>query len=230
MKLTMIYQRLLPVLFILTQAAFAGSSNTIEFFASNNTGTIGMETAFQRLRGEEQHDLQNAIAALMQRYHLEQGTMDEVLGAYQLSGSGAMTADNTETFSTSPYEKLKNQEAFYLAQKMATALKQESVAVFIPSRHAGTADLQLQFKQPLPTISAAIQAIHEKLPAKYGQAYSLHLRHAAGDYASAEVAEIEWLGSHTDASVVSSAFPTENVVTREGKAYLVYQNGKRKQL
>ncbi len=47
-------------LFLFTaNTAFANNESSVEFFASNNTKEINVQTAYDRLIGKEQSDLQN---------------------------------------------------------------------------------------------------------------------------------------------------------------------------
>lgn len=210
-------------MFISTQVS---AQHSIEFFASNNTGTIDAEAAYQRLTGNEQRDLHNSFNTIMQKNHIEQGKSDDVLGAYQMSGDH-VTADNTETFISSPYQSISETQAFRIAQQMAKTLKQESVAVLIPSGHRQIAELQIRFTSRQPTITEAIAMLRTQLPPQYSQAYSLHLTNTCADFSTAKVTAVEWLGSQTNYDEVKKAFPNEDVTYQYGKAYLVYPNGKK---
>lgn len=93
-------------LFILSLSTTSLASRlcSVEFFASNNTATIDLQTAYQRLKGNEQHQLQNSMINGLQKNHIEQGKFQDILGTYQMSDSGSITADNTDAFITSPYK------------------------------------------------------------------------------------------------------------------------------
>ena len=137
---------LITFLLFLTTELFANNNNisSVEFFASNNTGEIDLQTAFNRLKGSEQHELQNEIINVMQKKHIEQGRFEELLGTYRMSSDQHITADNSETFITSAYQKIPNEKIFNLAKELTNTLKQESIAVFIPSNQTAIGDTILK--------------------------------------------------------------------------------------
>lgn len=108
-------------------------NTSIEFFASNNTNKIDLQTAFNRLQGKEQQELQDDTIHLMQKEHMEQSKFDNVLGTYKMSDDQNITADNSEKITTSSFQKLPQIKIFEIATKLAKALNQESRAVFIPA-------------------------------------------------------------------------------------------------
>ena len=58
-------------------AVFAGNTHSSEFFASNNTKEIDLQTAYNRLTGIEQSHLQNSMINIMQKNHVEQGKFED---------------------------------------------------------------------------------------------------------------------------------------------------------
>lgn len=229
MKFAKIFAKIVGLLF-LSQVAFAYDHNSIVFFSSNNTHEITVETAYERLRGEEQQNLQDNIISVMQKNHIEQGKLEDIIGAYTSSTSQSFTADNTDIFNTSPYQKLSNEKAFMLAQKLAIMLNQESVGVFIPTKESIIGDITVRFTTYQPTIIEAINLLQNKLPPAYSRAFSLHLNNKYSNFKEATVSEIEWLGSNLKLAEIKDVFPQEKVLYRYGSAYLVYKNGQKERL
>lgn len=216
--------------FILSiNVAFAGSAHSSEFFASNNTKEIDLQTAFNRLTGVEQSNLQNRMINIMQKNHIEQGKFEDILGTYRMSSDKNITADNTEHFITSPEQNLTDEKVFSLAKELAIKLNQDSVAVLISSK-SSLGDITVSFTSHQPSINEVIGLLHDKLPEIYNQAFSLHLINKCGDFNNAKVAEVEWLGSKINLEVIKKAFPLEKIDSRYGKVFLVYQNGQKEQL
>lgn len=222
---------LIGCLFLLNiNVAYPVNNLPVEFFASNNTQEISLQTAYLRLTGVEQSALQNSIINIMQNNHIEQGTLEDILGTYRMSNDGNMTADNTEHLSTSPYQHLSHKESFSLARKMAITLKQDSVAVLIPNKSKTLAGISIHFTSQQPDINEVINILHAKLPGLYNQAFSLHLINNCGDYNHAKVAGIEWLGAKLNSDLVKEVFPLEKIILHYGKVYLVHQNGEKERL
>lgn len=212
------------MLFLMTTVVFAESS--VEFFVSNNTKEINLQTAYERLTGKEQQDLQNDLIDILQKNHIQQGKLQDMLGTYRMSSDQNITADNTERFTTSPRQHLFAERTFILAKQIAVAFNQESVAVFIPN-HSTIGDITVSFVSHQPTINELVSIVHDKLPASYSQAYSIHLSNRYESFENIKVEQIEWLGSNIQLSDVQRAFPDERVNYQYGKVFLVYQNGKR---
>lgn len=210
--------------------AFADHLRSVIFFASNNTGDIDVGTAYQRLKGQAQQDLQAQMITVMQQHHLEQGRTSDILGAYDLASTNQVTADNTESFLTSPYQFISEREIFRIAKELAVSLNQESVAIFLPAKRGSAGEVSVTFVTQQPTVNAAVAAIRNTLPAAYAEAYSLHLVPDTVDVNNAKVQSIEWLGSKTNYGDVKQAFPNDNVTYMNGTAYLVYKNGKKQPL
>jgi hypothetical protein len=215
------------LLFFVTSIVFANTS--VEFFASNNTKIINLQTAYEKLTGQEQLDLQNSMVDIMQQNHVEQGKFEDILGTYSMSSDQSMTADNSERFNTSPRQYLSDEKVFSLAKELATNLKQESVAVFI-SNQSTIGNITVSFTSHQPTISEIVNIVHEKLPSIYSQAFSLHLTNKCGGFDSAKVKEIEWLGSKMHLEDVQKVFPQEKINSKFGKVFLVFQNGQKEPL
>lgn len=219
-----------PIATIADNNSLSGTSSA-EFFASNNTNEIDLQTAFNRLRGEEQRELQNGTVNLMQKEHLEQSNFENLLGTYRMSSDQNVTADNSEKVITSPYQKLSSEKIFKIATELANILKQESVAVFIPTKDSMIGDTVLKLKSHHYTINETIAIIHEKLPPLYSQAFSLHLNNnMCSSFDNTTVEEVEWLGSKIKPDEIKKSFPLEEITNYHGKAYLVYKNGQREQL
>lgn len=214
----------------LSATALAAKPCSVEFFASNNTATIDLKTAYQRLIGDEERQLKNSMIGVLQKNHIEQGRFEDILGTYQMADNGNITADNTDAFITSPYQCISEQKAFYIAEQFANEMKQESVAVFITSSQPTIGELKIIFTAHQPSIKEIVSLIHDKLPPSYSQAFSLHLTSGYADFENAKVTEIEWLGSKININDIKNAFPGDNVSFQYGKAYLVYKNGQKEQL
>lgn len=210
-------------LVLMSQSSMAQQS--ITFFVSNNTKEISLGDAFQRLTGSAQDTLEKGMIHTLQKYHFEQGNTDRLLGTYQMNSDGETTADNTQTFTTSPYQFISTEQSFQLAQTFARQFRQESVAVFIPSSTSSSADAILRFKSVAKTIDETIQLLREKLPESYEKAFSLHLVNTAKGYDNARVQAVEWLGGAVQVKQLQAIFPNDSVTTHRGQAYLVYQDG-----
>ncbi|KTD49494.1 hypothetical protein Lrub_0593 [Legionella rubrilucens] len=203
---------------------------SVSFFASNNTGIIQPEQAYQRLLSEAQSHLKNTMITILQAHHMEQSQCEDGIGMYQMAGDGRLTADNGKIFTTSPYQKLTDETVLALSQQMATALHQESVAVFIPDEQAETADTTVHLNSHHYPLSQTIRLIHERLPADYTQAFTLHFDSKYGGFDQATISGIEWLGRNIDPAVIQTAFPEDKITTKHGKAFLVFKDGQVKTL
>ncbi len=203
------------------------ANTPIEFFSSNNNQEIDIRTAYDRLSSAPQKQLQNDTIRIMQNGHLQQGKFEDILGTYQMSTDKNITADNSEIFYTSPNQTLSKQQVFSLAVKLANALDQDSIAVFIPSEKSVLGSVSVHFTSPHHySINDMIKIVQQNLPISYRQAFSLHLNNTCNGFNHASVQTIEWLGSHIHISDIKKAFPQEKISTQNGIAYLVYKNGK----
>lgn len=220
-------------IFLFSSTIFADSANkpSAEFFLSNNTGEIDLQTAFKRLQGNEQHQLRNTIINIMQKKHFEQSSFVDVLGTYQMSDDQQITADNSEKVITSSYQSMPSAKVFDAAKELADILKQDSVAVFIPDNGSAIGDTTLKLTSHPYTINETIKIIHEKLSPQYSQAFSLHLKSSGcSTFNNSIVDEVEWLGSKVNADDIKKSFPQEKITTQQGKAYLIYKTGQKDQL
>lgn len=204
--------------------------SSIEFYASNNTGTIDLQTAFARLTGDEQQKLEDTTIVILQNKHIQQTTFQKLLGAYRMSSSQAVTADNSEKIMTSPMQKISTQKIFNIAKELGNTLNQESVAVFIPenkSTKSLISDTVLKLKSHSYTITEVTSIISNTLPDLYNQAFSLHFKNSniSTSYENTIVDEVEWLGSQIQPEIIQNSFPLESIDSYYGAAYLVYKNG-----
>jgi len=213
----------------LFNVVFANNTHSSEFFASNNTKEIDLKTAYSRLTGIEQSDLQNTMIEVMQKNHIVQGRFEDILGTYRMSSDKNITADNTEIFFTSPEQSLSDKKVFSLAKELAIKLNQDSVAVLIPNQ-SSLGDITVRFTSHQPSINELVNRLHAKFPEIYNQAFSLHLINKCSNFNNAKVAEVEWLGSKINWEVIKKAFPLEKVAFHHGRVFLVYQNGQKEQL
>ncbi len=220
---------LISCLFLTANLAFANPNSSIEFFASNNTKEIDIQTAYDRLIGKEQKSLENAIIDVLEKNHIEQGRFEDILGTYRMSSDQNITADNTDRFTTSPQQDISQDKIFSIAKELAISLNQDSVAVFIPNSST-IGDITVTFTSHQPSIAEVINTLHDKLPSLYNQAFSLHLVDEHSNYNDAKVMEIEWLGSKINVEEVKKAFPLEKIDSQDGDVFLVYQNGQKEQL
>ncbi len=207
---------------------FANHKPSAEFFASNNTKEINIQTAYDRLTGSAQSTLQNSMIEVLQKNHIEQGRFEDILGAYRMLSDKNITADNTEHFNTSVYQNLSDTRVLWLAKELAIALNQDSVVVFIPDQST-LGDITVSFAHPVG-INEVVRMIHAKLPDRYNQAYSLHLINKYAGFNNVKVESVEWLGSKVNLEEVEKAFPLDKINYQDGKVYLVYQNGQTEQL
>lgn len=208
----------------------AHNAPSVTFYASNNTATINEERAYERLTGKPQHELNDKLIRILQKNHIEQGELENILGMYQMDKSRQTSSDNTEAFHASPSQKLSNKQIFSLAQEIARNLNQESVAVFIPSEKSTSGYILLTLKSHPYNIKETMAIIREKLPATYSSALSLHLNNTCGDINKAHVSTIEWLGNKAHLKEIQKAFPKEIASFQAGATYLVYQDGHTKML
>lgn len=210
----------------LTVSCTVYASSSVEFFASNNTKEINLQTAYERLLGKEQLDLQNSMIDVMQENHIEQGKFEDILGTYRLSSDQNITADNSERFNTTPIQHLSDEKVFSLAKELAINLNQESVAVFIPNQST-IGNITVSFTSHQPSITEIVNIIHEKLPLFYSQAFSIHLANKCGGFDNTKVSQIEWLGSKIHLEDLQKAFPQEKLDYEYGTVFLVFQNGQK---
>jgi hypothetical protein len=226
-RMTIVFNTFLSL--VISQLTYATNNPPVEFFASNNTAQISIQTAYDRLIDTPQTDLQNQMISVFQNEHIEQGRFEDILGAYSMSSDNKVTADNSERFSTSPYQKLSEEKLFSLAKELAITLNQDSVAVLIPNKSI-IGEINVNFASHQFSINEVITILHDKLPASYSQAYSLHITNKYHGFDNAKVNSIEWLGSKMNVDEVKKAFPLENVNYQYGKVYLVYKNGQHEQI
>lgn len=213
----------------LSTITHATNSPTIKFFVSNNTQVIDVRKAFERLTGKPQQDLKEGTIDVLQNNHIEQGKFENSLGTYEMSINKKVTGDNTKIFYSSPLQNFSQEHVFSLAGQIAKTFQQESVAVFIPANQSTIGDTVVNFTSHQPSITEAIELVHEKLPA-YATAFSLHLNSTHSTFSQVKVTQIEWLGSQIDINAIKIAFPCEKISYNYGQAYLVYQNGQVDQL
>lgn len=204
----------------------AAEYTSVSFFASNNTGIIQPEQAYQRLLSDAQNQLKNTIIDILQSHHLEQSQCEDGIGVYQMADSGHLTADNGKIFTTSPYQTLTDDTIFSLSQEMANALQQESVAVFVPDDKAEAAETTVYLNSRHYSLTQTIKLINERLPADYSQAFTLHFDSKYGGFDEATIGSIEWLGNQIDPVVIQNAFPEEKMTRKHGKAFLIYHDGR----
>jgi hypothetical protein len=211
---------------ILLGAISSVYAESVSFFVSNNTGTITLEQAYDRMAGAPQQELTTQLIKNLQVAHLEQGELKERLGAYLMSATQQVTGDNTEVFKSSPLQNLTKDEVFQLSQTLAKNFKQESVAVFIPNPRDAVANVQVKFRGALPSINEVTTLINQNLPTQYSQAYSLEINNDDVKYGNAKVKSIQWLGTATNnVAAITKAFPNAQILTKQGSAYLIYQDG-----
>jgi len=221
------------VMLIALSLSFSTSAfaDNIEFFASNNTQEIDLQTAYNRLKGPEQLALQNTIIGIAQKNHLEQGRFEDLLGTYKMSSDQNVTADNSEIFIASSYQKISTDKVFMIAKQLANTLKQDSIAVFISAKQPVIGDTVVKLTSHAYTINQVIKLIQDTLPTQYSQAFSLHLNNSScSNLDTTTVNEVEWLGSKTKPEDIKKSFPNEEITYQYGKAYLVYKNGQKEQL
>lgn len=209
--------------------AFAYNNASVEFFASNNNKIINMQTAYNRLTGQEQLNLQDEMIDVLQKNHIEQGRFKNILGTYRMSIDQSNTADNTEEFDVSPYQHLSDEQIFSIAKELAVTLKQDSVAVLIPNQST-IGDITVNFTSKKPSINEVVGLLQKELPSLYNEAFSIHLVNTSGGFDTAKVAKIEWLGHKINLGEIKKAFPSENIDFHYGDVFLVYQNGQTEQL
>lgn len=214
----MIQSIVFVIIFTLSGFTQAENKSSIEFFSSNNTNMIDVVKAYKRLTGKAQVELKNTIVTILQKNHIEQGILENILGIYQMS------ADNSEIFYTSPKQIFSDKQIFALAKQLANALNQESVAVFIPSKDTSVSDVTITFNQQ-PGIEEIIKLIHERLPTAYSLAFSLHLTTTQCGLNRTKVSSIEWLGSKINIAEIRNVFPKESITYQLGRSYLIYKNG-----
>ena len=199
-------------------------NKSIRFYVSNNSQEISIEEAFSRMTGLAQQTLRDETIEILQKEHVEQGKMTDILGAYEMASDSNVTGDNTEMFSASPYQAFTQAQVIAIAINLANHFHQESVAVFVPSDQGAIAEVNVKFNQNLPTINQTIKTLQEKLP-NQTQAFSLQLMNTEQGYIKARVLSIEWLGSGLHVDEIQNAFPGRAIEVHTGEAYLVYKNG-----
>lgn len=204
--------------------SFAENITYVEFFSSNNTEEINMKSAYARLISGRQKQLKNTIKNIVSHHHFKNIRFENILGSYRMASNKKITSDNVEEFFI-PYSQCRSdKKIFSIAKQLAENLNQESVAVFIPNDQSTVGDVTLEFISFYPTISEALALIREKLPTAYSEAFSLHFQDQ-GNFATARIQSIEWLGGKIKLEEVEKSFPDEHVISRRGKSYLIYKDG-----
>ena len=220
--------KLLILTAIISQGiAYADPGRSVEFFASNNTQTITLKKAYQRLTSTAQAELIDSTISFAQQKHLEQGSFSNILGTYQMTKDHNITGDNSEVYYASPYQIISRQKAFTMASQLAKKMNQESVAVFIPGKQKSIAEINVVLKSDNIHINDTIKFIKDRLSPKYATAFSLTVNRST-DFNRATIIKIEWLGNHLNMNVIKRVFPNDRVSAKDGCAYLVFANGKRK--
>ena len=202
-------------------------------YVSNNTQEITVPSAYVRLTGQPQADLRNTVKKILDKYSITSNTSGSILGAYRMSTDKDMTADNTEYVTANISQSLSDKKIFTIAKALAIKLHQDSVAVFIPEfipDQKTVGDISVHFMSHKPGINEVINEVHKNLPASYSQGFSLHVTNTCCGFDHAKVSEVEWLGSKIDINQIKQAFPTKNIVSQDGVAYLIYRNGKEETL
>ncbi|KTD18353.1 hypothetical protein [Legionella jordanis] len=199
--------------------------SAVEFFYSNNQGTINFTKAYERLKGKEQINLEREAIEVLQAQHMEQGELKNRLGAYYFANKKQQTAENSQIFYSSPLQILSRKKIFALAIALAKQLNQESIAVFIPNQSHTIGKAQLVFITHKPTIPEALNMIRIKLPASYQHAFTLQVTTDKSSYRYAQVQSIVWLGHHLKKEMLQKKFPSETLKFRQGDAYLLFRKG-----
>ncbi|MBA2650493.1 MAG: hypothetical protein H0U75_13050 [Legionella sp.] len=207
-------------------------------YASNNSDIIPLNTAYQRLQSEPEHQLQVTMIQQLQQAHIQQGQFQEILGTYLMSTTGDLTGDNTEAFTFSPYQKIPNEQLFELSKTLAQKLNQDSLAVVVADEpEDGTTPdncnhesivYSLSFKKQ-PELSMVLEKI-KLLPTQYQSAYSIQISDLKQSFTKAGVNKINWLGHGFDINELKQIFPEAEVSTEKGSAWLVFKDGHIKEL
>lgn len=213
------------IMLLLVNIAYGQAPVVVKFFVSNNTRAITLATAYARLGHKAQKKLENGVIGVMQLNHMEQGSYESILGTYQLADGGQITADNSEIFTTSPYQAISTDKAKKLAKRLSKVLHQQSVALFISDKTQGIGRVCVKFRGDKPSIVDLVNTIHGRLPLRYSQAFSLHLQNTRGNIDSVAVNSFEWLGSNLDSDLLAQVFLGQSIASQHGTAYLVYQDG-----
>jgi hypothetical protein len=212
------------ITFSVSSVAFSTDNASVEFFYSNNKSIITVKKAYERLIGAEQYALTDSMITFLQKNHFEQGRLANILGLYQSNDRRTVTGDNAEIYYASPLQKISEEQVLNAATNLSKTLKQESVAVFVPSQHSDYSNIVVTFKSNQPTVVNLVNRIRKKLPA-YSSAFSLHLRGYNQSFADSKVIAVEWLGKKVKIEDIRNEFPAEKITARRGHAYLVYQDG-----
>lgn len=220
----------LIILVFFSHYSYAAILSEAKFFSSNNTQIIDPHRAYERLVSDDQENLKNEIIKIMQKNHLEQNQNEDVLGIYKMESDQNVTADNTEIFTTSPYQSIREEHIFDIAKQLAISLKQESVLVFIPNKADTIAEVTVNFDEHPLSITEVIDIVKKKLPIQYSQAYTIYLKQKNAGYDATHVSRIEWLGSQIKPTLIKSAFPNNFISSNSGKAFLIFKNGQKQEL
>jgi len=222
--------KLVFILIIASQKCLA-AQESIAFYFSNSTSTISLSQAFCRLCSKDQVELQKTAITLMRQEHINKIELQDLLGFYRIYKTKNMTADNSEKLVINDSPQLSSKKAFKIAGKLANALNQESVAIFLPDDNMKGGQLIIRLMSHQYTIQEITNIIHKKLPKQYNQGFSLHLKNPCyASFEDATVEEVEWLGTKIKQNDVKKLFPQDNVTYHLGRAYLVYSDGKKQSL
>jgi hypothetical protein len=214
---------MLAILVVISSLSAAQSLHSIELFASNNTDSINLDKAYQRLTGKPQVELKQIIISSLKKNHIEYTRLENIIGVYNL------TAENSKILYIPDKKDFSNKQIFTLARQLAIKLKQNSIAVFIPEKDAAVGSVTITVNNK-HSIQENIKLIYDKLPKHYSSALSLHIDKGECGIKCSKVTMVEWLGSNINIVAIKKVFPEATIRTLKGRSYLIYKNGKVKLL
>lgn len=213
------------IVYSFTSFAYASESNSPPMlYMSNNTGQISIEKAYSKILTSDQLKLEESVINILQKYKVQQGKFNTLLGVYQNYG------DNVEEFTFSPYDTISESNINDIAQKIAVSLNQHSVLVFRPGE-CTSQEVTVEFAETKePQFKQVDKIINNKLDKKYAHSFSMHLDNSYSGIQKAHVTKVVWFGNHAKPEELQKVFPDSKVNSRCGDVYLIYQDGKREAL
>jgi hypothetical protein len=195
-----------------------------KLFAANNTSTISINEAFDRVNGEAQGDLKDTTINTLQNDHYEQGRISNAVGTYYMRSRDEMTADNTLVYTTSPQESIPEEKIIRTAATLAKDLNQESVAVFVTDGNPSNSDILIGVDDQNLSYSELKNKIPQ-LEAIGLSTFTVYFKGSPCTLDSAKISAIEWLTTHDKLEQLKKVFAGGQVQEETGEALLVFNDG-----
>ncbi|HEX4044235.1 MAG TPA: hypothetical protein VHZ76_01035 [Gammaproteobacteria bacterium] len=208
-------------------------SLNVDFFISNNTEYLNVFKSYEKLHDATQEKLYFLLMKVLKKNHIQPVSYKNTIGVYSIVEKKYITTENTIVLSIPLHKKEIWIRIFSIAQNIASALKQESVAVFAPIHNGSLNKIVVNFSSFQPTVTTIFNRIKEKIPALYERGFTMHLKDKKTTFYAATVTKIDFLAAQFEKEVidlVKEVFYEERILFYYGKSFLVCQNGEIKRI